>query len=206
MNKIQLTGKVDVPDDNGSTTQDIILTETVNFNEWDINSLIDLIIKPYHFKTKKDIVIIYDLAQNVFVNHRKKHPEIVKLVEALFLFFDDLSFHLKKEEQILFPNIIQLTEKKTHVESMNYTTFGMIKELALIMQQEHQAVIKQLDFFRRITNNYLIPKDGSIAYKDLIERMKRFEKNLLEHIALENSILFPNAIRMDEKYLEKGQK
>lgn len=199
MNKIQLTGKVDVTDDNGNTTQDTILTETVKFNDWDISSLINLIIKPYHFKTKKDIVIIYNLAQNVFVNHREKHPELAKLVEALFLFFDDLSFHLKKEEQILFPNIMQLIEKKTHVESMNYTTFGMIKELALIMQKEHQAVIKQLDFFRQITNNYLIPKDGSIAYKDLIERMKRFENNLLAHIDLENSILFPRTVQMDEK-------
>lgn len=137
MNSIELTKRVAVPIDSEAPACKTKLSESAKFDEWDINSLVDFIIKQYHFNTRKNVVVIYDLAQQVFSKHNEKHPELAKLVEALFLFFDDLLCHLKKEEQILFPNIIQLTEKKLHEGSFNYSTFGVIKEYVLTMQNEH---------------------------------------------------------------------
>jgi iron-sulfur cluster repair protein YtfE (RIC family) len=57
--------------------------------------------------------------------------------KTLFLFFDDLLFHLKKEEQIIFPKIIQLTEKKLQEGTFNYSTLEIIKEYSITMQNEH---------------------------------------------------------------------
>jgi regulator of cell morphogenesis and NO signaling len=199
MNTIEVTARIDVPFDSESQTYQSILPGSAGFNEWDINSLIDLIIKQYHFNTRGNVVVIYDLAQKVFDAHSEKHPELAKLVEALFLFFDDLLFHLKKEEQILFPNIIQLAEKKLHEGSFNYSSFGVIKEYTLTMQNEHREVIKQLEFFRQITDNYELPEDGSKSYHALFAKMKEFENEMIQHIQLENNFLFPKAIQMDEK-------
>lgn len=199
MNAIELTERVAVPLGSKDPTYEAKLAGTGQFNDWDINSLIDLIINQYHFNTRENVVVIYDLAQKVFSRHSEKHPELAKLVEALFLFFDDLLFHLKKEEQILFPNIIQLTEKKLHEGSFNYSTFGVIKEYALTMQNEHQDVVKQLEFFRRLTNDYRLPEDGSVLYQSLFTKMKQFENEIMQHIQLENNYLFPKAIQMDEK-------
>ena|SRR5687767_9697614 len=199
MNTIELSERVTVPFDSKHPTNETKLPGSVEFNEWDINSLTDLIIKQYHFNTREDVVVIYDLAQKVFCRHSEKHPELAKLVEALFLFFDDLLFHLKKEEQILFPNIIQLTEKKLHDGSFNYSTFGVIKEYALTMQNEHQDVVKQLEFLRRLTNDYRLPEDGSVLYQSLFSKMKQFENEITQHIQLENNFLFPKAIQTDEK-------
>lgn len=198
MNTIELTERVTVPFDSEGPTYETKLPASVEFNEWDINSLINLILKQYHFNTRENVVVIYDLAQKVFSRHREKHPELAKLVEALFLFFDDLLFHLKKEEQILFPNIIQLTEKKLHERSFNYSTFGVIKEYALTMQNEHKDVVKQLEFFRRLTNDYGLPEDGSILYQSLLSKMKEFENEMMQHIQLENELLFPRVVLMDE--------
>ena len=198
MNTIELTGRVTVPFVSKHLTNEMRQTRSAEFNEWDINSLIDLIIKQYHFNTREDVVVIYDLAQKVFCRHSEKHPELAKLVEALFLFFDDLLFHLKKEEEILFPNIIQLNEKKLHEGSFNYSTFGVIKEYALTMQSEHKDVVKQLKFFRRLTNDYRTPEDGSILCQSLFSKMKEFESEMMHHIQLENDVLFPKAIQMDE--------
>lgn len=198
MNTIKLTEKGTVSQKEKDATYKTNLQESVGLNEWDIDSLIDLIVKQYHFNTRENVVIIYDLAQKVFSKHSEKHPELEKLVEALFLFFDDLLFHLKKEEQILFPNIIQLTEKKLHEGSFNFSTFGVIKEYALTMQQEHQNVLNQLEFFRTLTNNYSLPEDSSNSYQSLIAKMKEFENEMKQHIQVENNFLFPKAIRMDE--------
>lgn len=118
MSAIQLTIKAGFPGDVGNTTHYKPLAEPGRSNEWDIN----LIIKQYHIDARKNIVVIYDLAQNVFGKQSEKHPELAKLTEALFLFFDDLSFHLTTEEQILFPNILQLNEQKTYSETIDCAT------------------------------------------------------------------------------------
>ncbi len=198
MNTIELPDRVTVPFDSKYPINETRLPGSVEFNEWDINSLIDLIIKQYHFNTREDVVVIYDLAQKVFCSHSDKHPELAKLVEALFLFFDDLLFHMKKEEQIFFPNIIQLTEKKLHEGSFNYSTFGVIKECALTMQNEHKEVVNKLKFFRRLTDDYRLPEDGGILCHSLFSKMKDFEIEMMEHMQLENDVLFPKAIQMDE--------
>jgi regulator of cell morphogenesis and NO signaling len=198
MNTIELSDRMIVPFDSKSSYYETRAAGLVEFSELDINSMIDLIIKQYHLSARVDVVVIYDLAQKVFWRHSEKHPELAKLVEALFLFFDDLLFHLKNEEQILFPNIIQLSETKLHEGYFNYSTFGVIREYALTMQNEHKEVVQQFDFFRRLTNDYRTPEDGSILCQSLFSKMKEFESEMMQHIQLENDILFPKAILMDE--------
>ena len=194
------TNIVTIAEEQGYKT---ILAETEMFNHWNVDSLIELLIKHYHFDARENITCIYDLAQKVAVKHIYKHPELSKLTTALFLFFDDLLFHLKKEEQILFPDITHLAKIKSASEATTYTKFRSVKDLALLMQKEHQVVAKELMFFRRLTNNYMIPPDACTYYNQLFERMKEFEKELMVHIHLENDILFPKAIQMDEKFAEK---
>lgn len=197
MNTLQLPEKGRVLAVSGGQTQETLLDESKRFSEWEINSLIDFVIQHYHCDAKKNIVFIYDLAKKVAGKHRGEHPELAKLSTALFLFFNDLSFHLKKEEQILFPNIRQLIEKSSHAESFTYTTFGLIEESVLVLKNEHQTSVNELKFIRGLTNNYLIPADASESYKYLFERLKAFEKDLIQHIHLENDILFPKAIQME---------
>jgi regulator of cell morphogenesis and NO signaling len=177
--------------------------ELERFNEWDVNSLIEFLINRNHPDIRKNIIGIYDLAQKVSVKHSNRHPELIKLTTALFLFFDDLLFHLKEEEQIFFPNITQLIKTQSTSEAFIYTTFGLIKKSAFMMQKQHQAVVKELMFFRQLTNNYTMAADACNSYRHLFEKMRDFEKDLMLHIHIENDILFPRAIQLDELSTEK---
>lgn len=206
MNQKQTTEKVRVLTAGGNQIHETRPAASETFNNWDINSLIDFVIKHYHRDTRQGVITIYNLAQKVSGKHREKHPELAELTTALFLFFDDLLFHLKKEEQILFPNIIQLIKKKVPAEATTYTTFGLIKELSLVMQSEHRSVVRELKYFRRLTNNYMIPPDACRSYRHLFERMKEFERDLMVHMSVENDVLFPRAIQMDERFTEKERK
>ena len=182
-----------------------ILAESKKFKEWDIHSLIDFI-RNSRFDTRENMIGIYDLAQAVCVKHSDRYPELSKLTAALFLFFQDLFFHLKKEEQVLFPNIILLMRKAAPAAATSYATFRLIKEYALVSQDEHQVAVKELKFLRQLTNNYMIPADACGYYKHLYQRMEEFEHELLLHIYLENDILFPQAIQMGEEFIEKERK
>jgi len=161
-------------------------------------SLIDYIINTHHQYAKTNAVIIHDLAQKVANNHNEKHPELIKLTTAIFLFLHDLLNHMKKEEQILFPNIKQLVKNKSHKERAMYTTFGLIKESVRRMQKAHQAMSKDLKLLHELTNDYKLPEGSCNSYKYLFEKMKEFEADFLVHVYLENNILFPKALAEDE--------
>jgi regulator of cell morphogenesis and NO signaling len=170
------------------------------FNNWDLDSLIDYIINTHHQYAKTSAVIIHDLAQEVANHHKEKHPELIKLTTAIFLFFHDLLNHLKIEEQILFPNIKELIKNKSCQEIGIYTTFGLIKESIRRMQKAHQAMSKDLKLFNELTNNYKLPEGSCSSYKYLFEKMKEFEADFLLHVYLENNILFPKALAEDEEF------
>jgi regulator of cell morphogenesis and NO signaling len=72
-----------------------------------------------------------------------------------------------------------------------------------MMQKEHQAAVKEIMIFRQLTNNYMVPADACNSYRRLFEKMRDFEKDLMLHIHLENEILFPRAIQLDELSTEK---
>lgn len=174
-------------------------TSFERFNDWRLDSLIDYIIDTHHKYAKTSAVIIHDLAQKVANRHNEKHPELMKLTTALFLFLHDLLNHMKKEEQILFPNIKQLIKKKTQSEKGMYSTFGLIKESVRRMQKAHQTIGKDLKLFHELTNDYVLPEDACGSYKYLFEKLKEFEDDLLLHFHLENNILFPRALAEDKE-------
>lgn len=192
LNRIANASFVKSRDDNGGA-----FSKSAEMVDWDIHSLINLIVTGYHFDLRQQVLKIYDLANDVFIKCNDQYPELAKLVESLFLFFGDLLFQFKKEEQILFPNILQLKEKKLDQGAFSYSTFGVISEYALAMRKEHQVVFEQLQVFRRLTNDYKETENMRGIQKRLYAKMKRFEQELTRHIHLERDILIPRAIQMD---------
>ena len=185
----------------------ITLSKTIpapEFNKWNPDSLIDYVINTHDQYAKENAVIIYDMIQNVASHHGNNHPELRKLATVIFLFLHDLLNHMKREEQILLPNIKQLIKKKSRSNKGRYTTFGLIEESVRQMQKAHQAISKDLQLLQDITNNYMLPEDASISYKHLFEKLKEFEEDLLLHFHLENNILFPKVLAED-KELDKNE-
>ena len=179
-------------------------TSFEGFNDWSLDSLIDYIINTHHQYAKENAVIIYDLVQKVASHHSKNHPELIKLATAIFLFLHDLLNHMKREEQVLFPNIKHLIKMKSRPEKGGYTTFGLIKESVRRMQKAHHAIGKDLQLFHQLTNDYMLPEDACSSYKYLFEKLKEFEDDLLLHFHLENNILFPKAL-VEDKELDENE-
>ena len=164
----------------------------------DLGSLIDHITSTHHQFTREKAVTIYDLAQKVAYRHSETHPEVAKLVTAMFFFLHDLLNHMRREEQILFPNIKLLLKNKKHSKKGTYTTFGLIKEWVRLMQKEHHSACKSFKLFNELTNNYSVPEDACSSYKSLFRLMKEFEAGFLMLVAVENNFLFTRAIIEDE--------
>jgi regulator of cell morphogenesis and NO signaling len=173
-------------------------TASQEFHTLDINSLIDYIINAHHSYAKINAVIIYDLTQKLAYKHCENHPELTKLVTKTFLFLHDLLNHMMIEEEILFPNIKQLIKNRSLSGKAIYTTFGLIRESVKLLEKQHSVEKEDLKVLRKLSNNYKVSEYPFNSCNYLFEKMQEFENDWLVHIDIENNILFPKAIVLDE--------
>jgi len=168
-----------------------------DFNSWEIDFLTDYIIQVHHRYVKDASAIIDQLADKVAEHHGTNHPELFELSQKTHAFLSDMNSHLLKEEKILFPQIKLLVQKKRDHQNVTVSD-GLISAAIKMMITEHEVSGEELKFFRKLTNEYLLPTDACNSYAYLFNKMKEFESDLLLHIHLENNILFPKALALEK--------
>jgi regulator of cell morphogenesis and NO signaling len=171
--------------------------EVVDFNQMRLPSLIDHIIARHHIYTKNEMVRLTALLTKVVSVHGANHPEL-RQVSALFeRLCADLTPHMFKEEQILFPFIVELEHAVVHNGSAPFAPFGKVTYPVGMMTAEHDTAGQILREIRQATSDYLVPPGVCISYQTLYGALAAFEQDLHQHIHLENNILFPRAIELE---------
>lgn len=99
--------------------------------------------------------------------------------------FEELDLHMQKEEQILFPLI---------VSGRGAAAGGPIH----VMEREHEDVAADLERIRGLTRDYVPPEGACGTWRALYLGLAEFERELMEHVHLENHILFPRALRSED--------
>lgn len=175
-------------------------TDYAVFVNYDVDFLIDYIVKTYHNFATKNTTIIYVLMQKVSYAHSERHPELQKFVEVAFCFFQDLLNQMLKEEQYLFPYISQTLKDRKLGVKIDSSALRSLNEKIDLQKIEHAKSLNYLKVFRRITNDYSLPSDACWYYKALFEKMKELEHDLIKYFHLEDNILFYSAIAGDKEY------
>jgi regulator of cell morphogenesis and NO signaling len=173
-------------------------TDVQNFDEWELDSLMDYIINTHHRYAKENCVIIYNILQKVTYNHSENHPELLKLYAATFLFYHDLLNQIANEQKILFPTIKQLLAAKSKSPIRMNSAFDCIKKAVKLLEKRNKEAPIVLNVLRDLTNDYSLPADACYSYAYLFEKMKEFEYNLLLYIHLENDTLFRKVMAIQE--------
>ena len=78
-------------------------------------------------------------------------------------------------------------------------SFGTIQNPVRTMMLEHEAAGSLLEALRTITNDYKPPLDACPSYQTLFQALAGFAADLHQHIHLENNLLFPRAIELEER-------
>ena len=128
--------------------------------------------------------------------HGKSHGETLLPLGTLYAgFCRELEDHMWKEENVLFP-VIRRTEE-AHTSGQKDSRLS-VSDPIRVMEFEHQSAGNALDQMRRLTNQYETPSDGCATYRALMDGLKALETDLHQHIHLENNILFPRAIELED--------
>lgn len=161
---------------------------TVDLPRWDVAPLADLvqlIVTRYHAALREEIPALVALAAKVENVHGEK-PACPRGLRALLdTVHAEVLDHLAKEETVLFPMI---------VAGHGY----MIGMPIQVMEAEHDEHGRNLARIRALTNHLTPPPDACSTWRALYLRLGALEAELMDHIHLENNVLFPRALRETE--------
>lgn len=168
-----------------------------NFLASTLAHLIGHIVETHHVFTKSEIHRLRLLIDKVCGVHGQNHPEL-GTVRALFeTLSSELEPHMMKEERVLFPYVLGMEDAVRKERQFARPPFGTVANPVRMMMLEHDNAGRLLKEMRQLTSDYAVPSDACISYQTLYQALDAFEKDLHQHIHLENNILFPRAVEME---------
>jgi regulator of cell morphogenesis and NO signaling len=172
-------------------------TETGDWSGKPLSDLIGHIVGKHHGFVRRELPRIAPLLAKVAAKHGATHPETTE-IEALFAAVgQELSAHLLKEEQVLFPYIVNL-EQAGVSGPRPAACFGSVERPIATMMAEHENAGALLARIRELSHGYTAPADACPTFLAVYHGLEEFERDLHRHIHLENNILFPRAIELEQ--------
>jgi regulator of cell morphogenesis and NO signaling len=176
-----------------------VATEVADFSQLTLTELISHIVNKHHTFTKQEMVRLDALMNKVCSVHGQNHQELLSLQVLFQELAADLSPHMLKEEMVLFPYIMRLEETvSNNLPAPPPPPFMTVRNPVRMMSLEHDTAGDLLRRMRDASSDYFVPADACISYRTLYQALEEFERDLHQHIHLENNILFPRAIELED--------
>jgi regulator of cell morphogenesis and NO signaling len=170
--------------------------------DWKSEPLCDLIehiVETHHAYTREELDRLQPLLAKVCSVHGQRHPELLKIRQLFGGLSQELTMHMMKEEQVLFPYINRMEEAVLERRPIMPSMFGTVQNPVQMMMHEHDSAGQALHEMRELSAGYTAPPDACVSFQTLYRTLDEFEHDLHQHIHLENNILFPRAVKMEQE-------
>lgn len=145
------------------------------------STLIQHITERFHDRHREQLPELIRLARRVEQVHAKSSECPLGLADHLDRILGELETHMSKEEHVLFP---MLSRVSAHSISTPIS----------VMRQEHDEHGVELQKLEAITNDITEPAGACNTWRALYTGLRQFREDLMEHIHLENNILFNTSL------------
>jgi regulator of cell morphogenesis and NO signaling len=163
-----------------------------------VSSLQDHVVSSHHVFTRHALDTVALLAERVAGRHGVNHPEVLRVRELVTLLQQELLEHMRVEEEVVFP-YLQKIEVALKEESEPAAIPPAAFDVAIrSIAEEHEAAFSRLLEIRRETGEYALPDDACLSYRALYERLSALEKDLNEHMQIENEFLYSRALFVEQ--------
>ena len=164
-----------------------------------LTQLCDYIVATHHAYVRQSSEQILFYLEKIANKHGQCHPELLEILKLFSAIKEEMSDHMFKEENILFPRIKELEKHDTENSPLALPASGYIEAPITVMEHEHDHAGSILEKIREKTNNYTPPADACTTYNVAFASLQAFEVDLHQHVHMENNILFPRAVDMIRK-------
>lgn len=176
-----------------------------NVDDWGLDQLIQHIVNTHHLYVKSAVPRILEYLDKIIKVHGSKYSYLAEIKSSFSTVGNEMLQHMMKEETVLFPLIQYLLESEKFNERPKTRGYGSISNPIRAMEQEHVAAGNLVGEIRSLSNDFTLPADACNTFSITFKELEKFETDLFRHIHLENNILFPKAIKLEEE-LNKNQK
>lgn len=170
--------------------------EMENFAAMPLDELVRHIEKIHHAYVRSTLPALTTYLTKLCQVHGERHPELFEIKALFDQSAVELTQHMAKEEQVLFPYIQALAAAQRGQFPLSPPHFGHLQNPISMMEAEHETEGSRFKTIATLTNSYTPPKDACQTYRVAFMVLNEFETDLHKHIHLENNILFPNALAM----------
>jgi regulator of cell morphogenesis and NO signaling len=173
------------------------------FAKWHTAPLDELahhIVSQHHTFVRDEIPHIDALLVKVGSRHSELHPEVLEIDRLFSEVATELKTHMLKEEQVLFPYIAQMDEAARAGKSIPQAFFGSVGNPVSAMMKEHDHAGDLTDKISQLSNQYNPPAGACPSYRALYYALSEFEQDLHRHVHLENNVLFPRALKLEQTH------
>ena len=162
------------------------LSNLLDFADCDTDFVIDYIVNVHH---------------RYFTNEHVKKFTYLKEVESQFdILVNELNAAMQQEEEVIFPYLRHLAHAYKHKEPYAALLIKTLrKPLADTMGNGHETVSGIIMSIRKLTGNYIPPEKVCISHKVVMAKLKELDNDLMQHLNLEQSILIPRAIAIEQE-------
>lgn len=173
-----------------------------DFPSMTLRRLVDYIILTHHIFTSSELARLSLLLEKVRAKHEPNHPELASVAHAFVKLEADLIPHMAKEENVLFPYLADLERASEIGARRPRAPFGSVRNPVRMMMLEHDAAGDLLAQLRAVTGGFAAPPDACASFNALYDGLHYLERDLHQHIHLENNVLFPKAVALEEGLAE----
>ncbi|HRG77033.1 MAG TPA: iron-sulfur cluster repair di-iron protein [Leptospiraceae bacterium] len=156
-----------------------------------VPQLVEYLVSTHHAYTREKGELLLRYSSKMVFAHGERHPEVNQLYALIKSLTDELIPHLMKEENILFPAMISISEgtpSNFPKEKIGYPIQAM--------EAEHEEVGEIIKKLAEITNNFSPPSYACTTWKICYSTLAEYIEDLQTHIHLENNVLFPKIMKL----------
>lgn len=162
-------------------TQEALKGDGVEWRTAPDADLISHILTRYHARHREQLPELIRLAQRVEHVHGDRDDCPAGLTDLLRYMQQELESHMLKEEQILFPALL---------DGLGARASAPIS----VMRMEHEHHGEAIQRLLKLTQHITAPIDACNTWNALYRGLDEFIGDLMQHIHLENNVLFANAL------------
>lgn len=181
-----LAGESDVPGPDNS----------VDAAKMSLAELCDHIESTHHDYLRRELPRLHQMIHKVAAVHGERYPWMIEVLEEFVPFTRELTSHMMKEEQVLFPMIRRMEADGTRAADH---CGGTIANPVRMMEHEHDDAGDALRRMNELTNGYSPPADACNTFRASLDGLREVELDMHQHVHKENSILFPRALELEQR-------
>ncbi|MBK8311176.1 MAG: DUF542 domain-containing protein [Chitinophagaceae bacterium] len=173
----------------------------VDFAECDTEFILDYIINVHHRYLKKSL----NTTQEMLADFANEHVKKFTYLNELEIQFDSLVQKLRdavqQEEEVLFPHTSLSTCKKHKEPYAALLIKTLRKPIEETMFSSNNSIEEIILSIRNLAGGYEPPEKVCISHKVVLAKLKELDNDLMQHLYLEQSVLFPRAMAIEKELL-----